>query len=74
MAPASCRHSILLGAYILDALDPAEAAGMRAHMVHCRDCRQELGEFAEAKDMLERMPLAALLDSLPNGGQLMTSA
>jgi anti-sigma factor RsiW len=71
MGPAAGEHPEDLGAHALDALGPAEAAAVRAHTAHCRDCRQQLDEFAEVKDLLDRVPLEALLDSSPDGGKLL---
>jgi hypothetical protein len=65
------EHPVGLGAHALGALGPAEAAAVREHTAHCRDCRQELDEFAEVTDMLDQVPLAALLDSSPDGGTLL---
>jgi len=36
----------LTGAYILDALDPAEAVAFRAHLDTCAECRQEVATLS----------------------------
>jgi anti-sigma factor RsiW len=59
-------HPENLGAYALDALDPAEAAAVRRHVADCRECGQQLDELAEAKDALDRVPLEELLDISPD--------
>ena len=42
----------LLGAYALDALDPAEADAVDVHLRDCPRCRAEVEEFREAAAML----------------------
>ncbi len=45
-----------LGAYVLDALEPADRARVDAHLAHCATCRHELEGLA---------PLPALLAGVP---------
>jgi anti-sigma factor RsiW len=59
-------HPEHLGAFALDALDPADAEVVRDHVARCSECRRQLDELAEAKDVLERVPLEALLDISPD--------
>lgn len=42
--PAICG---LVGAYAVDALEPADQARFERHLDECEDCRRELGEFRE---------------------------
>jgi hypothetical protein len=62
MDPAAGGHFVDLGAYALGGLDLAEAAAVRGHAAHCGDCSQQLDEFAEVTDLLDLVPLEALLD------------
>jgi anti-sigma factor RsiW len=64
-------HADNLGAYALGILDPAEARAVRWHLAQCGDCRRQLDELGEAKDVLDRVPLEALLDVSPDGGELL---
>lgn len=41
-----CAMDEYLGAYAIDALEPAEAEAVRAHLDGCAECRTELGSLA----------------------------
>jgi hypothetical protein len=41
-----------IGAYVLGALDPDEAAAVRAHLAACPSCADELAALAELPDLL----------------------
>jgi anti-sigma factor ChrR (cupin superfamily) len=69
--PAAGGHPENLGVYALGALGPVEAAAVREHTAHCRECRQWLDEFAEVRDVLDRVPLADLLDSSPDAEEFL---
>jgi anti-sigma factor RsiW len=71
MDPAADAHPENLGAYALDALDPAEAELVRRHADGCPECRQQIDELAEARGMLDSVPLEALLDASPDGTGLL---
>src|SRR5690242_8535108 len=60
-----------LGAYALGALEPAEAAEVEAHLTTCAECRAELAELSELKDLLGEVPPEAFLDGPPEGGDLL---
>lgn len=47
-----------LGAYVLDALDAAEAARVRDHLASCAQCRQEHERLAALPAMLDLLPAA----------------
>ncbi len=53
-----------VGAYVVDALEPAERAEFRAHLDSCPSCRREVTEFAETAAelamLVEATPPAAL--------------
>lgn len=58
--PGACDSVRLeLGAYVLDGLNPAEAATVEAHLATCRSCS------AEAEDLAELPGLLALADDAP---------
>jgi len=46
---------ISLGVYVLGAIDPAERAMVDAHLVTCRDCRDELAGLASLPALLARV-------------------
>jgi hypothetical protein len=47
---AECRA--LIGGYVLDALEPHEADGVRRHLADCRDCAAEHARLAELPALL----------------------
>lgn len=70
MSAAEHDHESL-GAYALGVLDSAEAAAMDAHLAECADCRHELTELAELRNMLDSVPPEAFLDGPPDDGHLL---
>lgn len=52
----SCDHEVLIGAYLIDALEPAENDSVRAHLDECPQCR------IEAASLERTVALLALLD------------
>jgi Putative zinc-finger len=48
---------ISLGVYVLGAIDPAERALVDAHLVTCRDCRDELAGLAGLPALLARVSM-----------------
>lgn len=46
------RARPLLGAYVLDALEPEDAGDVHAHLVACRACREEARQLADAAELL----------------------
>jgi hypothetical protein len=61
----------LLGAYSLGALDPAEAREVEGHLTGCPECRRELAELTELRDLLGEVPPEAFLDGPPDDGDLL---
>ncbi|MEU8510954.1 zf-HC2 domain-containing protein [Kitasatospora sp. NPDC048722] len=61
----------LVGAYVLGALDPAEAASVERHLADCPACRQEVTELRELETALGEVPPELLLDGPPEGGDLL---
>ncbi|QRP48934.1 zf-HC2 domain-containing protein [Amycolatopsis sp. FDAARGOS 1241] len=60
-----------LGAYVLGALEPAEAAEFERHLVTCAQCRFELKDFSALREALDEVPPEAFLDGPPEGGDLL---
>jgi anti-sigma factor RsiW len=60
-----------LGAYALGALEPAEVAAVDEHLATCAECRAELAELTEMKDLLGEVPPEAFLEGPPEGGDLL---
>jgi hypothetical protein len=50
-----------LGAYVLGALEPAECAGIEAHLAGCAGCREELAVLVRLPAMLGRLSLEEAL-------------
>jgi anti-sigma factor RsiW len=54
--PWDCAETrISLGVYVLGAIDPAERAMVEAHLLTCRDCRDELAGLASLPALLARV-------------------
>lgn len=54
-----CRGiQLLLGVYVVGAIDPAERSIVDEHMGHCPACRDELAGLAGLPALLGRVPLA----------------
>jgi hypothetical protein len=49
------ERRIALGAYVLGALEPAERAGIEAHLAGCAGCREELAGLVGLPAMLGRL-------------------
>jgi hypothetical protein len=61
----------LLGAYSLGALGPDETREVDAHLATCPECRRELAELSEMRDLLGEVPPEAFLDGPPDDGELL---
>lgn len=48
------RYQLMLGAYVLGALNPADRAAVDSHVTSCAACRRELAEFAIVPGLLSR--------------------
>lgn len=48
----SCQMSLELGAYVLDALDAAQAHAVERHLAGCSECNDELGSLAFTASLL----------------------
>lgn len=56
---STCRQvRLLLGVYVLGAIDPAERAVVDEHLIGCPSCRDELAGLAGLPAMLSRVPPA----------------
>jgi anti-sigma factor RsiW len=66
------RHQTeALGAYVLGALDEAEATAVADHLAFCADCRALADDFATVSDALGEVPAEAFLEGPPDGGDLL---
>lgn len=60
-----CEQTKLsLGAYALDALEPAERSAVDAHLRGCAECRRELADLATLPPLLSRLSLQDLGESV----------
>ncbi|HEX5404533.1 MAG TPA: hypothetical protein VFX16_19775 [Pseudonocardiaceae bacterium] len=51
----TCPHTIDIAAYVLDALEPAEAREMREHVPDCTECRPEYEQLQDLPTLLRRL-------------------
>ncbi|HEX5120007.1 MAG TPA: zf-HC2 domain-containing protein [Pseudonocardiaceae bacterium] len=51
----TCPYTSDIAAYLLDALEPAEAQQLREHLVGCEDCLPEYQQLRELPTMLHRL-------------------
>ena len=56
----------LLGAYVLDVLDPDERREIEEHLAGCEACRAELADLEAVKSVLDELPPEALLHGPPD--------
>ncbi|MDR7274918.1 zf-HC2 domain-containing protein [Catenuloplanes atrovinosus] len=63
---AEVEHSQLIGAYVLNTLEPAERSEVDAHVAECETCRNELAELEALKEALGEVPPEALLHGPPD--------
>jgi anti-sigma factor RsiW len=61
----------LLGAYVLDVLDPAERTAVQKHLDGCEHCRAEADDLREMEAALGELPPEALIEGPPEGGDLL---
>lgn len=59
-----------LGAYVLDALEPAERVAFERHLAGCPQCRAELADWSVLPPLLGRVPLPVVLADPDLGGLL----
>jgi hypothetical protein len=62
-----------LACHSFGVLAPDEAADVDRHVLTCADCRRELEEFGDLRDLLSRVPAEALLDGPAEDGELLLS-
>ncbi|MFC0527402.1 anti-sigma factor family protein [Phytohabitans kaempferiae] len=63
---AEAHDAQLLGAYVLDTLDPDERRDVDAHLAECGICRADVVELEAVKDVLEDIPPEALTHGPPD--------
>jgi len=63
---AETHDAQLLGAYVLETLDPDERRDVDAHLADCEVCRADLVELEAVKNVLEDIPPEALLHGPPD--------
>jgi hypothetical protein len=56
----SCPHTIDVAAYLLEALEPAEAEELREHLTGCAECRPEFEELCGLPVVLRRLTPSAV--------------
>ena len=61
----------LLGPYVLGVLEPGDVREVEEHLPGCADCRQQLAELEEMKELLGDVPPEAFLDGPPPDGDLL---
>ncbi|MCX4514120.1 MULTISPECIES: zf-HC2 domain-containing protein [Streptomyces] len=67
--PSVSPHvDVLLGAYVLGALAPAEEARVAGHLAHCGTCRITYLDMADAQALLATLSEDDLLDLLGGPG------
>jgi hypothetical protein len=59
-----------LGAYVLGALDDQEQRTVAAHLESCAECRAQVDELNDLRDVLGEVPPETFLDGPPEGGDL----
>lgn len=68
---AEAHGGRLIGAYVLNTLDPTERAEMDEHLSECTDCRAELAELEAVRDVLGEVPPEALLHGPPDADMVL---
>jgi hypothetical protein len=63
---AEAHDAQLLGAYVLDTLDPDERRDVDAHLAQCEICRADLVELEAVKGLLDDVPPEALMHGPPD--------
>jgi hypothetical protein len=68
----SCSHTIDIAAYVLDALEPDEAAELRLHLTDCAECQPEYEELQGLPNLLHHLTPSEVDEivvpvELPNG-------
>jgi len=66
----SCPHVVDVGAYVIDALEPAERERVRAHLAQCEACAAELRELEALPDLLAMVPAPEAVPSAPVPSEL----
>lgn len=56
----------LLGAYVLNTLDPDERRGVDAHLAGCEACRSDVAALEAVRDVLDDIPPEAMLHGPPD--------
>jgi len=56
----------MLGAYVLETLDPDERRDVDAHLAECEVCRADVVELEAVKDLLQDVPQEALMHGPPD--------
>lgn len=59
----TCAMDSYLGAYVLDALEPAETEDVRRHLETCEACRDTVRDLGWIPDVLATVPLHSLADA-----------
>jgi hypothetical protein len=62
----AAHHPQLLGAYVMDVLDPPERRAVEAHLAGCEPCQSEVAELEQVRDVLGELPPEALIQGPPD--------
>jgi hypothetical protein len=63
---AGSHDTHLLGAYVLNTLDPDERRSVDAHLAECDACRSEVAALEAVRDVLDDIPPEAMLHGPPD--------
>lgn len=66
MMSAEAHDAQMLGAYVLETLEPDERRDVDAHLAECEICRADLVELEAVKDVLQDIPPEALMHGPPD--------
>jgi anti-sigma factor RsiW len=66
----NCPHTLDVGAYVVDALEPDERQRLTAHLPTCADCTAEFGELERLPALLSLVPAPPVTEPPPVPSEL----